>query len=198
VVRFEYAPVWPLRFRLRQRYSDRAPEELFDNRRFKSWDTRLEVRARLTAWDELRLLYSNTNTQFAPRPRLSGPADSDGVNFSPLAQESSPSQAIQGVLQHNVNSRLQFTLSTQVYDGFLWNFEDSEFIAVDGRGIRSWFLIQTRLSDNFLVRFKLTHDRQRTINNRELREFANSVPSEFRPGDKRQSTVFRLELDYNF
>ncbi len=61
-LRVEYAPVWPVRFRVRQRYSDRASEELFDNRRFKSWDSRFEVRGRLTAYDELRLLYSNTNT----------------------------------------------------------------------------------------------------------------------------------------
>lgn len=196
--RIEYAPIWPIRLRLRQRYSDRAPEELSDNRRFKSWDSRFEVRARLTAWDELRLLYSNTNTKFAPRPRLSGPADPDGDNFSPLAQEASPSEAIQGVLVHNVNDRLQFTLSTELYDGFLWNYEDNEFIVVDGEGIRSWFLVQSRLSDRMLVRFKLTHDRQRTINNREIRDFANSVPNEFRPGDKRQSTAFRFELDYHF
>ncbi len=197
-LRVEYAPIWPLRFRVRQRYSDRASEELFDNRRFKSWDSRFEVRGRLTAYDELRLLYSNTNTQFAPRPRLGGPAEPDGSNFSPLSQSASPSQAIQGMLIHNVNDRLQFTLSSEIYDGFLWNFEDNEFIAVDGQGIRSWFLVQSRLSDNMLVRFKMTHDRQRTRDNLEIRQYANSVPSEFRAGDKREITAFRLQLDYNF
>ena len=197
-VRVEYAPIWPVRFRVRQRYSDRAPMELSDNRRFKSWDTRLEMRARLSGYDELRLLYSNTNTQFAPRPRLGGPAEPDGSNFTPLSQNSAPSQAIQAMLVHNVNDRLQFTLSSEIYDGFLWNFEDNEFIVVDGEGIRSWFLIQSRLDDHFLVRFKMTNDRQRTRDNLEIRDFANSVPNEFRAGDKRQTTAFRLQLDYNF
>ncbi len=87
------------------------------------------------------------------------------------------------MLVHNVNDRLQFTLSTELYDGFLWNFEDNEFIAVDGQGIRSWFLVQSRLSDSMLVRFKMTHDRQRTRDNLELRQYANSVPSDFCAGD---------------
>ena len=197
-LRLEYAPIWPLRFRLRERYSDRAPEELSDNRRFKSWDTRLELRARLSGYDELRLLYSNTNTQFAPRPRLGGPADPDGSNFTPLAQEAAPGQAIQAMLVHNVNDRLQFTFSTELYEGFLWNFEDNEFVVVDGNGMRNWFLIQSRLDDHFLVRFKMTNDRQRTRDNLEIRDYANSTPSELRAGDKRQYTAFRLQLDYNF
>jgi len=197
-LRLEYAPIWPIRLRLRERYSNRAPEELSDNRRFKSWDTRLELRARLSGYDELRLLYSNTNTQFAPRPRLGGPAEPDGTNFTPLSQNSAPSQAIQAMLVHNVNDRLQFTLSSEIYDGFLWNYEDNEFIVVDGEGMRSWFLIQSRLDDHFLVRFKVTNDRQRTRDNLEIRNFANSIPNEFRAGDKRQITAFRLQLDYNF
>lgn len=199
-VRGEYAPVWPVRFRVRQRYSDRAPEELSDNRRFESWDTRLEMRARLTQWDELRLLYSNTNTQFASRPRLTGPAvpPGDGNVGNPLPQGASPGQAIQGVLVHNVNDRLQFTLSGEIYDGFLWNYEDTEFIVIDGQGVRTWFLVQSRVSDHLLLRFKMTHDRQKTINNYEVRQFSNSDATEFRSGGKNEITAFRLELDYNF
>jgi hypothetical protein len=200
VARFEYAPIWPIRLRLRHRYSDRAPEELTDNRRFKSWDTRFEVRARLTAWDELRLLYSNTNTVFAPRPRLSGPAEppGDGNVSNPLPQASSPGEALQGRYTHNFNDRLAFTLSTQVYKGFLWNFEDNEFIALDGDGVRSWFSVQSRISESLVLRFKLTHDRQKTRDNLEVRQFSNSDASEFRAGDKRQTTAFRLEFYYNF
>jgi DNA uptake protein ComE-like DNA-binding protein len=55
VARLEYAPIFPLRFRLRQRFSSRAEQVQADVRRFKGWDTRLETIVRLSGYDELRL-----------------------------------------------------------------------------------------------------------------------------------------------
>jgi len=173
--RLEYAPIFPLRFRLRQRFSSRADYISEDVRKFHGWDTRLETRVRLSGFDELGLLYSTTKTEFAPRYRLGA--------------SGAPSQAIQAVLTHNVNAGLQMEISSQMYDGFLYNFEDNEFIVVDDIGFRNYFLLRSRISDALLMRFKLIHDRLFNRN--------NLITA---PGvDTRASrTAFRLQLDYTY
>ena len=198
-LRMEYAPIFPLRFRVRHRVSGRGQDVLNDVRRFSGWDTRLETRVRLSDFDELRLLYSVTNTQFVPRPRLSGRAVAEDEVRTPLGQAASPSQAVQALLTHNVNDRLMFSVSTEIYDGFLYNFEDNEFIVLDDVGIRNWFLVRTRLSDTLMMRFKLTNDRNLTRHNIDVRSFEtdNGIPFDGRDTRSAQ-TSFRLQLDYTF
>jgi len=197
VARLEYAPIFPLRFRLRQRFSSRGEHYQEDFRRFKGWDTRLESIVRLSGYDELRLLYSTTKTQFTPRGRLSGTVDAGDQVV--LGQLGAPGQALQAAITHNVNDRLMFGFSTEIYDGFLYNYEDNEFIVVDDNGFRNWFLVRTRFSDTTMLRFKLTHDRPRTRTNVDIRSFndPNGIPFE---GDnvRQKMTSFRLQLDHTF
>jgi hypothetical protein len=193
VARFEYAPIFPLRFRLRQRFSSRGEAIERDFRRFRGWDTRLESIVRLSGYDQLRLLYSTTRTEFAPRPRLTGEPELG------LGQAASPSEALQAVLSHNVNDRLLFEFSTEIYDGFLYNFEDNEFIVLDGTGFRNWLLVRTRLSDSLLLRFKLTHDRGLTRNYGEaVEDFGWLATAGGTLDAPRRQTSFRLQLDYAF
>ncbi len=191
-LRMEYQPIFPLRFRLRQRFSSRAEQITDDVRAFKSWDTRLEARLRLSSYDEMRFLYSATSTQFAPRPRLSEPPNNPGGD-SPLPQAGSPGHALQAQFRHNVNRNLMVMFSSLVYDGFLWNFEDNEFVLLDGKGFRNWLLIRSRLSPNLLLRFKMSHDNSLSGTNI---VYGRSVPI----GDevRGNETAFRLQLDYTF
>jgi DNA uptake protein ComE-like DNA-binding protein len=197
VLRLEYAPIFPLRFRLRQRVSSRADDLVTDVRGFSGWDTRLQVITRLSAFDELRFLYSVTQTRFSTRPRLSGAAEAG--DETPIGQAASPSQAIQAMLTHNFNENLKFVVSAELYDGFLWNFEDNEFIVLDDVGMRNWFLIQSRMGNNLMMRFKLTSDRNLTRRNIDIREFNDPVGLDPDGDDaRRQSTAFRLQVDYIF
>ena len=152
---------------------------------------------RLSGRDELRFLYSLTATEFAARPRLSGAAEVG--DDTPLSQAASPSNAIQGVLHHFVSDRTEFVFSTQMYEGFLWNFEDNEFILLDDIGFRNWFLVRTRLSNTLALGFKMTHDNLKTVTNTDIRRFNDEVGSRI-DGDnaRQQRTSFRLQLDYTF
>jgi hypothetical protein len=204
--RMEYAPIWPLRFRIRYRVSSRAwPDQVADFRRFNGYDLRFQTRVRLSAWDELRFLYSVTNTRFAARPRLTGAAEPDppgnpSSNMgTPLAQASSPSQALQGMLVHNPNERLQFIFSSILFRGFLWNFEDNEFVVIDGEGIRNFIVVSGRLGQRLVMRFKFTTDHRWTRSNVDIREFNEPFGPRFEGSDvRRMTTAFRLQFDYNF
>jgi len=94
---------------------------------------------------------------------------------------------------------LTFTVSTEIYDGFLWNYEDNEFVVLDDVGFRNWFLVRSRLSDSLIFRFKLTHDRNLTQHNIDVRDFESPAGVPFEGLDTRSAqTAFRLQLDYAF
>jgi hypothetical protein len=200
-LRAEYRPIFPVRFRIRHRVSSRHENRPEDFRNFVSWDTRLEMLANLSDYDQIRFLFTTSNVQFAVRGRLSGPAD--GGNVSPnndlTGQAGSPAQAVQGVLTHNFSPYLTMMLSAEIYDGFLYNFEDNEFVVVDGSGYRNWVLLRSRLSDRLSWRLKWTWDHQSPRSFVDIRNFGD--PAFDRPdGDnvKVDTSAYRFQLDYSF
>jgi len=200
-LRAEYRPIFPVRFRIRQRVSSRHEDRPEDFRKFVSWDTRLEMLANLSDYDQIRFLYTTSNVQFALRGRLSGPASGGNVSSDadPTGQAGSPAQAVQGVLTHNFSDYLSLELSAEIYDGFLYNFEDNEFIVIDGKGFRNWAMLRSRLSDQLSWRIKWTWDHQDPRTFTDIRNFGD--PAFDRPdGDnvKFDTSAYRFQLDYSF
>ena len=50
-------------------------------------------------------------------------------------------------MTHNFNEALKLRTFFGIYDGFFWNFEDSEFTVMDGNSYRYWFSISDRISE---------------------------------------------------
>ena len=93
---------------------------------------------------------------------------------------------------------MSFTFSTQVYDGFLYNYEDNEFSVMDGKGFRNWFLMRSRLSDRLSWRFKWTNDHQLTKTYVDFRDFGDLVPPTPDATNARDNrSWFRLQLDWS-
>ena len=104
--------------------------------------------------------------------------------------------ALQGVLTHNFNNYLSATVSSEVYDGFLYNYEDNEFVVVDGKGVRTWFLLRSRVSDRLSWRLKWTTDRSAARTYVDIRDYGNLLsptPDAVNAGGGRSS--FRFQLD---
>jgi len=197
-VRAEYRPIFPLRFRLRHSVSNRHSDRPDDIRGYNAWDSRLELIANLSGYDQLRFLYSTSNVTFAARGRLSGPASGGDTQGDTTAVRGIPGHALQALFTHEVNSFLAFALSSEVYDGFLYNYEDNEFIVVDGTGLRNWFMLRSRVSDRMAWRFKWTIDHQIARTYVDIRNFGSLVAptpdAVYAPGNR---SSFRLQLDWS-
>jgi len=199
-VNLEYRPIFPVRFRVRQRWSERDSKGEDEVRGFTGWDTRFEARFYLSNYNRLDFLYSSTNVIFQPRPRLGSDGDLDG-GTTDLGTRASPGQAFQAKYTHNFTPGLAVTVSSEIYDGFLYNFEDNEFIALDGTGFRNWFLVRSRLSNELSWRLKYTVDNQAVVSNLQLRNFETPIGTGGRPEGtavKDNVNSFRFQLDYTF
>ena len=80
------------------------------------------------------------------------------------------------------------------YKGFLWNFEDTQFVVLDSQrgAIRSWWSLYARLNNQFSMRMKYTMDHHKTVNNI---EFADTPTAKFL---KNSSSYYYVEFNYNF
>ncbi len=202
-LRLEYQPIFNLRLRMRHRYSSRSELDDYDVRWFRSWETRWELHALLSHYDRLKLMYMTSNVNFPPRPRLSGTPDAppsgsyDGVPG--VGTAAMPAHAFQVSLEHHLSPLVKLTLSSEMYDGFLWNFEGNEFVVVDGRGFRNWFKVESRVSDRLLFQLKVTRDHNLPRTYLDIRQYGEEyglpIESDYAPLDV---TSLRMQMDYTF
>lgn len=202
VAKLTYRPVWPIVLRLRQKLQGRWNQNPEQTTGFTSYENRINLEYRLSRFDNLELLYASGYTRFTPRPRLAG--DPDPTGESPIdAQAASPSEALGVQVTHYFSPRLRVRGAWIMYDGFFWNFEDSDFAVVDGRSARWWFSVSNRLSDALAVRFKLTGDSsvpKTFVQARDSNEYPVPVPGRQYAGDNvtTDQLSFRIQLDYLF
>ncbi len=197
-LRAEYQPIFNLRFRLRHRYSSRGEQIPSDVREYRNWETRWELMTLLSNYNSLRLMYMTSNVMFPPRPRLNDPAEV-GPDDSALGTAAIPAHAFQAIYEHNLTPGIRLLLSTEMYDGFLWNFEGDEFVTLDGRGFRNWFQVESRVSDRLLWHLKVTRDHNLPRTYLDLRRYGeaygNDPDATYVPRDQ---LSFRWQLDYTF
>ncbi|HEY3294663.1 MAG TPA: hypothetical protein VGL38_04455 [bacterium] len=197
-----YRPVWPVVVRIRQKLQGRWHFDPAKETGFTTYENRINLDFRLSRFDGLNLLFANGYTSFTPRPRLTGEANPTGV--SPIdANGASPTEAIGVQLTHYFSQRLRVRAAWEMYDGFFWNFEDSDFAVLQGKSARWWFSVSDRLSDNLSVRFKLTRDSSLPgtwIQSRNNNAYPTQTPGRNYSGDNAtvKSFSFRVQLDYLF
>ncbi|MEZ4748208.1 MAG: helix-hairpin-helix domain-containing protein [Calditrichia bacterium] len=183
----QFRPVFPITISLRQKYQGREALndktlEYYENAEFRG-----QLRLRLSRFNDLSLLYADSRVNFRPRPRLSFPTDptDPGQNYDDTnlgGTAALPGTAIGATYTHNFNEWLKFRGFLGFYKGFLWNFEDTEFIVTNSeRGAtRLWFSVYSRISNRMSMRIKYTRDYQKAITFSQARD-ANNEPIE--PGN---------------
>ncbi|MBT4292701.1 hypothetical protein HOD41_08415 [bacterium] len=203
-IKAEYQPKFNIRLRTRHRYSSRSMMTATDVRWFSSWESRWELITLLSNYNRLKFMYSTSNVMFPPRPRLSytpypGNPDVWGDSSSAVGTAGIPSHAFQVLYEHNLTDGIKFMASSQLYNGFLWNFEGNEFVMVDGKGFRNWLKIISRVSPRMLMQVKVTRDHNMPSTYIDARnfgdEYGDSPESTYAPRD---FTTFRVQMDYTF
>lgn len=188
-----YRPVFPLAIQLRQKWQAREEQNQLTNRQYyRNLEFRGRLRMRLSGYDNLDLMYASTKLLVHPRPRVFGDIVLDG-------------EALTANYTHNFNTALKVSGMLAYYKGFLWNFEDTQFMVMDSRkgALRYWLSLYMRLSHHFSMRMKYTADHNATISNIQFQPYQSTLDQN---PDKRfdalylrpSSSLYYLELNYNF
>ncbi len=189
----DYRPVYPLTIQLRQKWQAREEQNsLTKNMYYKNLEFRGRMRMRLSNFDSFDMLYASSKLIVHPRPRVFGDIVLDG-------------SALAATYIHNFNKSLKFSGMLAYYQGFLWNFEDTQFVVMDSRrgAIRYWLSMYARLDHHLSLRMKYTAEHQKPISNVAFNPTAATVESN---PDKRYNAMwlrnsgnmYFIELNYNF
>lgn len=202
VLNLEYRPVFKYRFKVRQKWQHRDKTNTLTPVFYQSNETRLEATMRMSRYNQIKLLYSISFTEFTPRSRLVINAETGETSY--IGNAGSPGDALGLTVTHNVNERLKLIGSVMTYSGFLWNFEDTDFrvFNTDTRALHGWITVFSRLSRDLSLRLKYSFDLHNQLDNVVGgiidigADNSNPVVSEVYY-DKFYSD-FRIQLDYRF
>ncbi len=177
-------PKFPIRINLRQKYQGREVNNELSLLYYMTDEFRGTLRFLLSDYNELSLFYVNSTTLFTPRPRLIFEPDADGIDSAHLLRSGNaeaPGDALGGGFRYRVGDWLKLKGSLMYYNGFFWNFEDTQFQVMNSinGAFRSWVALYTRLSSKFSVHAKLTWDHQLPVTDVEARNSYNELLQEF-------------------
>ncbi len=189
--------VYPLRFKIRQQFQGRNRDDKLTPTSYGLSETRLELEMRLSDYDMVEFTYIRGGTEWPPRPRLVGGIAADG-DHPASGQAYKPTSALLIRAVHNFTDKLALKVGAVSYDGFIWFFEESDFVAVDNRkSMRFWTSVEDRVSDRLWIELKVAFDRGMPITNTDIRrynqEFGRQVDADQLVRNQR---YFRLQIDY--
>ncbi|MFO7842067.1 MAG: hypothetical protein R6V48_07965 [Fidelibacterota bacterium] len=200
VARVEYRPVFNYRIRLRHKWQSRYRDNFFTSNVYRSYETILGNEFYLSRFDRIDFELIFGYTEFSPRARL---VYTTAGGRSLVGNAGSPSRAIRAGFTHNFNDYFKIIGSAMLYNGFIWNFEDTDFRVTNSPvdSFRGWLTLYSRITENLSLRFKYTVDTRM--------DQSNIVESyiELDDGSRLQldntyyrlaTNDFRLQVDYRF
>ena len=87
-----------------------------------------------------------------------------------------PGSALGAAYTHNFNEWLKVSGFLGYYNGFFWNFEETQFFVTESQrgATRFWFSVYSRISNQLSMRIKYTRDHQYPLTFVEARDSQNT------------------------
>jgi hypothetical protein len=84
------------------------------------------------------------------------------------------------------------------YDGFLWSFEESDFVAIDKKdSYRFWISLEDRITDRLWIELKAAYDRGMPVTNTDIRQYNQPIGDTIDADPiTRDDKHFRVQIDY--
>tara|TARA_X000001036_G_scaffold93554_1_gene86205 strand:- start:160 stop:2625 length:2466 start_codon:yes stop_codon:yes gene_type:complete len=206
VMRLQYRPVFNVRFNIRHKWQKRGSMSSLDPSAFYSQETIIRSQIRLSAYDQLELMWVRSWVDFTSRRRLTLDLTSGGEDPSLVGSAGTGSEAVGFKITHNFNKRIKLMSQVMLYNGFIWNFEDTDFRVFDSNSdaIRFWVSLFSRINDRWAVRLKWTTDSASPVTNYafEPQDETNQYPNQRLNwktiSSDNSSNDIRVQLDYAF
>ena len=191
---FNWRPVFNYRFKLRQKWQARGDFNIFHPSPYYSRETRLTVQLRLSSYNNVELLYSNGNTTFSPRPRLT---DNSMMGETMIGDIGSPDESIGFSFTHNFNKDFKIKFGGLYVDGFLWYIEDSDFriFNEESGAFHSWVSCRMLLSNSLTLNLKVSNTKQFTSTTIDQAQSSDYHWVQ-NPVSNNEGFDFRVQIDY--
>jgi len=189
-----------LTFRLWRKWQGRSAENSLVPTAFTVDEVRLTAETRLANFSRLGFTIVHSFLGSPSRPQFYG--SGDPLTPDPLlGGVITPSEGLMLNYDINLSDRLAVYGQAMVYRGWLWNFEDNEFTALDSEidALHWWVALRNRLVENLSVSFKLSFDAPLEASNIDIRNPYGERENVIEGARLKQSTAsWRIQMDYFF
>ena len=206
VMRAQYRPVFNMRFSIRHKWQKRGSMSDLDPSAYYSQETIIRSQLRLSGYDQIELMWVRSWVDFSNRRRLTNDLTSGGEEPSLIGSAGTGSEAIGFKVTHNFNQRMKAMGQVIFYNGFIWNFEDTDFRVFDSNtdAVRYWLSLFSRINDRWALRLKWTVDTSAPVTNYifepsdDTGQFPDQRLSWETVSGENFTNDIRLQLDYAF
>ena len=156
VLTLDIRPAFNFRINLRNKWQARASNDFQHASPYYSRESRVRFRLRMSSFNQMELLFSNSYTQFSPRPRLTDSPYGADMNVGSVG---SPDLALGCSLIHNASDNFKIKVGTLFINGFLWYFEDTDFriFSEEFGAMHNWISFRFNPNPNLSLSLKATH-----------------------------------------
>ncbi len=194
----DYRPIYQVSIRLKQKWQTNGAQDYATRSVSKTSETTIKLRNYLTNRDKLSLEYRFTKVWMCPYTSLTNPADPEHYGLVPTADVLNHGDFIAVNYVHNFNDYSRIEGSFLFWNGHgvsHWDWEDMEIDFMGSEGMKYWFAIYNRLSNNLAISFKykVKHYKDEELY---LREY--NQPTGYASQIKHKNSSIRIQLDWNF
>ena len=197
----DFRPIHQLSLRAKYKHQTNRYDDTADRAVSKTDETTLSVRFFLSAMDRISMEYRYLTVWQPPYPYLTN--DPDPGNTLVAGNVLTHGDYIAVDYTHNFNSNLKVQGAFMVWDGngvSHWDWEDIEIDFMGEQGLKYWFSIQDKISDNLYVTMKYKI-KQYVTNEYEFRAWWNEPEpgmADYFDRVEREDHTLRLQLDWKF
>jgi hypothetical protein len=197
----DYRPIFQLSLRGKYKHQTNRYDDQADRAVSKTDETTFSVRANLSNRDRISLEYRYLTVWQPPYPYLTN--DPEPGNTIAQGNVLSHGDYIAVDYTHNFNENLKVQGAFMLWDGngvSHWDWEDIEIDFMGEQGIKYWFHIQDKISDNLYVTLKYKI-KQYITNEYEFRAWWNEPEpgmADYFERVEREDHTLRLQLDWKF
>jgi len=205
----DFRPIYQLSLRLKYKHQINRYDDDADKGVSKTDETTARIIAYLSNYDKISLEYRYNKVWFPPYPYLSNDAEAhtpDSNENDTIAEGTSliHGDYINVDYVHNFNKNLKVAGSFIFWDGHgisHWDWEDMEIDFMGEKGMKFWFSIHDRISNNLYLtlKYKIKHYRTKEEEWRAWwNEPSEDVGENYFARVERKEHSIRLQLDWKF
>ena len=198
----DYRPIYQVSLRLKQKLQTNRYDDTQARSVSKTSETTTKARIYLTNRDMLQIAYFYAQTWQPPYTYLTNNAEPN-QDYHATGNVLSRADCIVTNYTHNFSDNLRIEGSFLFWNstgGTIWDWEDTGIDFMGESGMKYWFTIYNRISNNLTVSFKykVKHYKDRELYYRKWWNDELDEGIDYVPQTKRNDNSFRIQLDWSF
>lgn len=200
---FDFRPIYQVAFRAKYKYQKNRYDDDMERAVSTTNETTISARTNFSNRDRLQIEYRYNTVNNPPYPSITN-SPTEGDESGITGQTLMHGDYVAVDYTHNLNDDVKLIGAIIFWDGHgisHWDWEDMEIDFMGEQGMKYWFSVQDRISNNLYLSLKYKYKHYRD-QEKVFRKYNAAVDEQYYVAEvdrvMRDEHAFRLQLDWKF